>query len=299
MRPDTPAAAALRYAERGWHVLPCHHITATGCSCRRTDCSSPGKHPRTASGFREATTSSGQVRQWWRRWPGANVGIRTGAQSRLVVLDVDPDHGGVEALRSLIAQHGRLRPGLRARTGSGGWHLYYAHPGESIPNSAGRLGPGLDVRGDGGYVIAPPSNHRSGGAYIFNDEAATAPDMPDWLLHSVRRQPAPRRDAEPIRIGEAVDAWVQAAIAGEAARVRAAPEGCRNATLNRAAFSLGQIVASGLIDADTVRGALNSSALAAGLTAREINATVASGLAAGARRPRVPCRPASVLGLEP
>lgn len=290
MRPDPPAAAAWRYAERGWQVLPCHHITATGCSCRKADCSSPGKHPRTASGFREATTSPGQVRQWWRRWPGANVGIRTGAQSRLVVLDVDPDHGGVEALRSLIAQHGRLPPGLRARTGSGGWHLYFAHPGDSIPNSAGRLGPGLDVRGDGGYVIAPPSNHRSGGAYVFNDEAAPVPDMPDWLLRSVRRQPAPRRDAEPIRIGEAIDAWVQAAIAGEAARVLAAPEGARNATLNRAAFTLGQIAGAGMVDTDTIRSALTRSALATGLGDREIEATISSGMAAGSRQPRAPQR---------
>ncbi len=118
------------------------------------------------------------------------------------------------------------------------------------------------MRGDGGYLIAPPSNHRSGGAYLFNDEAAPLPDTPDWLLRSVRRQPAPRRDAEPIRIGEAIDAWVQAAVAGEAARVRAATEGARNATFNRAAFSLGQIAAAGLVDADTVRGALITSALA-------------------------------------
>jgi hypothetical protein len=299
MRSDTPAAAALRYAERGWHVLPCHHITATGCSCRRTDCSSPGKHPRTASGLREATASPAQVRQWWRRWTGANVGIRTGEQSGLVVLDVDPDHGGVDSLRSLIAQHGRLPPGLRVRTGSGGWHLYFAHPGDSIPNSAGRLGPGLDVRGDGGYVITPPSNHRSGGTYVFNDEAAPLPDMPDWLLRSVRQQPAPRRDAEPIRIGEAIDAWVQAAIAGEAARVRAAPEGARNATLNRAAFSLGQIAAAGLVDGDTIRSALSNSALAVGLAAREIEATIRSGVAAGARSPRVPVQTQPLLVQEP
>jgi hypothetical protein len=155
------------------------------------------------------------------------------------------------------------------------------------------------VRGDGGYVIAPPSNHRSGGAYVFNDEAAPVPDMPHWLLHSVRRQPAPRRDAEPIRIGEAIDAWVQAAIADEAARVRAAPEGSRNATLNRAAFSLGQIAAAGIVDAATVRSALTASALAVGLAAREIDATVASGMAAGARRPRVPCRPGLIVDLNP
>ncbi len=286
MTDDRPLAAALRYAARGWPVLPCHHITGDGCSCRRPDCSSPGKHPRTPTGFREASSSATQIRQWWRRWPHANIGIRTGAPSGLVVLDVDPGHGGVDTLRSLIKQHGPLPRGLRARTGSGGWHLYFAHPGTPVPNSAGRLGPGLDVRGDGGYVIAPPSDHRSGGTYVFNDEGATVPNMPGWLHRSVHRQMAPRRVVAPARISEFVDAWVRAAVEGEVERVRTAPEGCRNVTLNQAAFSLGQIVAMGLINGEIVRSALTDSAHAAGLDGQEVQRTVDSGLRAGERRPR-------------
>jgi hypothetical protein len=230
------------------------------------------------------------VSTWWRRWPRANVGICTGASSGLVVLDVDPDHGGVESLRSLVAEHGRLPSGLRARTGSGGWHLYFAHPGVPVRNSAGRLGPGLDVRGDGGYVIGPPSNHRSGRTYSFVDAAASIPPLPPWLAREVTRQPARPVAGEPINLGEVVDAWVRAAVLDEAARVRDAPEGRRNATLNRAAFNLGQIAATGIVDADTVQMVLTDSALGAGLGPREINATIQSGMQAGLRRPRGPRR---------
>jgi len=284
---DSVPRAALRYAERGWHVLPCHHVTPTGCSCRRTDCASPGKHPRTRIGLHEASTDPHQVQSWWDRWPAANIAIRTGQDSNLVVLDVDPDHGGIDTLRTLVADHGALPTGLRARTGSGGWHLYFTHPGGHVPNSVGRLGAGLDIRADSGYVIAPPSNHRSGRTYVFNDEQAPIPHMPAWLLQSARPKPVPRRDHEPIRIGDAVDAWVRAAIEREANDVRNAPEGCRNTTLNRAAFNLGQLAAAGLADPDTIRRALTTSALTAGLTEHEIAVTIRSGMAAGGRSPRL------------
>ena len=282
--------AALGYASRGWAVLPCHHITGSGCSCHHADCSSPGKHPRTRTGLHEATTDTDRIGAWWRRWPHANVGINTGRASGLVVLDVDPDHGGITTLRKLVAERGRLPSGLRARTGSGGWHLYFAHPGGTVPNSAGRLGPGLDIRGDGGYVIAPPSNHRAGGTYSFIGAAAPIPAMPGWLHDQVRPPSTPRTANDPIHVGEAIDAWVRAAILDEAARVRHAPEGRRNATLNRAAFSLGQIVATGIIDADTVRLVLSDSAFTVGLGQREIDATIRSGLTAGLQQPRGPSR---------
>lgn len=290
---------ALGYAARGWAVLPCHHVTGGGCSCGRADCSSPGKHPRTRTGLHEATTDTNLVGAWWRRWPHANVGINTGKASGLVVLDVDPDHGGITTLRTLVADHGRLPSGLRARTGSGGWHLYFAHPGGTVPNSAGRLGPGLDIRGDGGYVIAPPSNHRSGGTYSFIDAGSPIPAMPNWLHDRVCRPPALSATHDPIHLGEAISAWVRAAILDEAARVRQAPDGRRNATLNRAAFSLGQIVATGIVDADTVRQALSDSALTAGLGQREIDATIRSGLTAGLQQPRGPSRRTSTPGAEP
>src|SRR5207248_3906466 len=114
-----------------------------------------------------ATTNPAEASSWWRRWPEANVGVRTGAVSGLVVIDVDARHGGAASLGHLLRRFGALPPGPRVRTG-GGMHLYFRHPGESIANDVGRrLGPGIDVRGDGGYVIAPPSRHASGARYAW------------------------------------------------------------------------------------------------------------------------------------
>ncbi|MHB1139918.1 MAG: bifunctional DNA primase/polymerase, partial [Microthrixaceae bacterium] len=108
MSSGTPGAAALEYARQGRPVFPCHTPTHGGCSCHRSACSSPGKHPRTPNGLRDASTDPQVVAAWWRRWPDANVGVMTGRQSGLVVVDVDPDHGGIDSMRQLVAEHGPL-----------------------------------------------------------------------------------------------------------------------------------------------------------------------------------------------
>ena len=288
---DTPRSAALSYAAQGWPVFPCHSIAARGCSCCQPDCSSPGKHPRIARGLHAASTNRETVERWWRRWPSANVAVRTGIQSGLVVIDIDPQHGGSGTMRSLIANHSPLERGPVVRTGAGGWHLLFAHPGEPVRNSAGtRLGAGIDVRGDGGYVIAPPSRHASGNVYRWNTPPEHLPRLPNWLL-GMLRTPERRRSPEirePIRIDDALSAWARVALNGEADRVRAAPNGSRNSTLNRAAFSLGQIVGAGVLDASTVEHVLTHGAIATGLGEREALLTIRSGLRAGLQHPREP-----------
>src|SRR5687767_11604160 len=154
--PLTPLAAAQTLAWRGWPVLPCHQPAAGGCSCRDPDCASPAKHPRITHGLRDATTDPALIEVWWRQWPAAHPAIRTGTRrdgAGVVVLDIDPGHGGTASLAKLVATFGPLPETLEVATGGGGSHLYFAHPGGQVPNSAGRLGPGLDVRGDGGYVL--------------------------------------------------------------------------------------------------------------------------------------------------
>ena len=194
-------------------------------------------------------------------------------------------------MRALIASHAALPRGAVVRTGSGGWHLLFAHPGEPVRNSAGtRLGPGIDVRGDGGYVIAPPSRHASGNLYRWNTPPDELPRLPGWLL-GLMRAPGRVRSSEmrdPIRLDEALSAWARVALDGEADRVRSAPNGSRNSTLNRAAFSLGQIVGAGVLDASTVEQVLGDSALASGLGEREAFLTIRSGLRAGLDHPRGP-----------
>ena len=152
--------AAQSYAERfGWLVFPLHEMTATGdCSCGHADCS-PAKHPRTLNGLRDATTDPATIQDWWSRWPTANIGIRTGKESGLFVLDIDL--GGEDALQHLQEDIGPFPDTVEQHTGSGGRHLLFNHPGEEIRNSAGRLGRGLDVRCDGGYFVAACSGEPS------------------------------------------------------------------------------------------------------------------------------------------
>ena len=282
-----PLDAALIYARRGWPVFPCQSpSSAGGCSCHHEDCASPAKHPRIQGGLRAATTNEAQVLQWWGRWPDANVAIRTGAVSGLVVVDVDPDHGGDDSLEQILDRFGQLPDGRLVRTGSGGRHFYFAHPGGLVRNDTGRLlGPGLDIRGDGGYVIAPPSRHASGGSYVLEAGGQFTPKLPGWLIDLLRRPPLPKRNpATPNGQLTNPDRWTRAAVEGELHRLRSATVGTRNDTLNRIAFRLGQIVRMGRLDEPTAECLLLDGALEIGLGEREASATVHSGLQAGGRR---------------
>ena len=203
--------AALNYARRGWLVIPLHSPTARGCSCGRADCQSVGKHPRTRNGSKDGSRDLATIREWWERWPDANVGITTGEASGLLVLDVD----GAQGEQSLIdlAQRGLILPDTyTVRTGSGGQHLYFVWPeGADVRNSARKIAHGLDVRGVGGLVAAPPSLHKSGRRYEVNESATDAVPCPEWLLSLIRetqgpqaQQSAPAAGAvasEPIRAG--------------------------------------------------------------------------------------------------
>lgn len=160
-------AAALAYAQRlGWPVFPCYHITEVGvCSCGKLDCEDAGKHPRIKRGFLAAALDADPLRQWWTQWPEANIGIPTGEASGFDVLDVDPRHGGEESLAELEAKQGRLPATIEAISGGGGRHVLFKHR-EGVRNATGFL-PGLDVRGEGGYVLVAPSNHHSGRQYAW------------------------------------------------------------------------------------------------------------------------------------
>lgn len=283
--------AAIIYARRGWAVLACHDpVRAGDCSCGRPACASPAKHPRTRRGLHEATTDQAAIGAWWRRWPNANVAVRTGAASQLVVVDIDPGHGGEESLTALLATHGPLPDTLAVHTGGGGRHLYFAHPGGTVRNSAGALGPGLDVRGDGGYILAPPSRHVTGDAYRWVTAGRPTP-LPAWLLDIFERQapdPAPPRQAPLHDLAAPTTGWAREALAGELARIRHSEPGRRNNDLNRAAFALGQLVGAGHLDAGLVHDLLVDAGLATGLEDHEVAATVRSGLGAGSRHPRHP-----------
>jgi hypothetical protein len=185
-------AAALRYAAKGWHVFPCWWPTANGCACGKgEECERKAKHPigrAVLTGLLEATTDPTIIRSWWIQYPLANVAIRCGAESGIIVLDVDAYKTGLDSLDALEAKNGKLPYSIRARTGSGGGsvHILFQHPrdGSRISsNSSGKLGPGLDIKADGGYIIVAPSMHASGGTYEWVDEDdSTLEPAPAWLL---------------------------------------------------------------------------------------------------------------------
>lgn len=182
---DNPLAqSALWYASRNLRTVPLYGPTADGrCDCRKPDCKSPAKHPRTEHGLLDATLDRQKIIDWWTRWPRANIGIVTGRVSNLVVIDVDPRHGGTDTLERLLAEHGDYPPTREARTGGGGWHLYFTAPTEPIASGNGALGPGVDLKAEGGYVVAPPSIHISGGRYEWADPASeiVCAPLPDWV----------------------------------------------------------------------------------------------------------------------
>lgn len=200
--------AALGYAARGWRTLPVS-----------------GKIPTLKDWPSAASTDPDTIRGWWAQQPAANVGIATGKQSDLFVLDVDPDKGGEDTLLKLEAQYGEVPRTIEVITGGGGRHFYFQHPGVSIGNSAGKLGPGLDIRTDGGQVVAPPSVHPETGRH-YEWDAAHHPDdvplapVPQWLLDKLAV--TTKRAASP-KSGEAI------------------PEGQRNEGLTREAGRLRHI----------------------------------------------------------
>jgi len=207
-------------------VFPCHKVGPDGhCSCwRGPQCEDTGKHPRwerdtLEHGHKNATTVERLIRRWWGKWPDANV-----AASVLpgeMVLDVDPQNGGFESLRTLEAEYGPIPVSVMARSGSGGRHYYLKlPPGAEIKNdTTGKdLGPGIDVKANG-YVLLPPSRTDKGAYSWVSGQLGTTPlvDAPEWLIERLRERPkairgegenSPRRpvqaalDNSPIPDGE-------------------------------------------------------------------------------------------------
>lgn len=219
------AIAALWYAENGLPVFPlAWRPKGGGCSCGRADCSAKGKHPMIPGGFHSATKDPAIIKSWWAAWPDANIGLPTGPVSGLWVLDIDPKHGGDETLDNLILEYGRFTDAAAVQiTGGGGKHLAFKWTGAPIRNSAGKIGPGIDVRGEGGYIVVSPSLHSSGRRYIWDGIGNTKGLLhltaaPAWLVELVMdRAPAKVSHGQP-----------EAPI----------PEGQRNPTLTREAGAM-------------------------------------------------------------
>ena len=183
-------AAAQNYRSRGWHVIQLHSINPAGtCTCGRQTCGkSSGKHPINSAWQKSVSPSGPDIHAMWEDRPDANVGIATGPSSALWVLDIDPDGGGMESMRDLVAKHGPLPETFAVKTGSGGYHYYFKLE-VGLRNSQGRIGKGIDVRAEGGQVVAPPSVSGIGVYTVLRD--APLAHAPEWLLELARK---PERD---------------------------------------------------------------------------------------------------------
>lgn len=192
---------AIDYIRRGWPVLPVHWCRFTGagmqCSCWKDGCNRAGKHPMTPNGLNDATFDEVLASKWFDvPYHAPNVGIRTGLAgegSGFIALDIDPKHDGHDTLAELVAEHGPLPPTPTTRTGSGGAHHLFEHPGKgTVIKNHTSLFKGIDVRGDNGYIVVPPSRHKSGGEYIWEPgltpcDVPLAP-IPYWLLAAMEER---------------------------------------------------------------------------------------------------------------
>lgn len=255
-----------------------------------------GKSPAipTWAPYQAAAADVETIMQWWTDNPHANIAVATGEVSNVLVLDVDGEQGR-ETLARLEAAHGPLPRTWRSKTGKG-FHVWFEYPaGQTIGTSVGKLGSGLDTRGHGGYVVAPGSIHENGTTYTWKASPATtalAP-CPEWLVRLLDPPPPPPRQT-PARLlndNRSKTTYARRAIEGEVYAVMNALEGQRNDTLNRAAYSLSQLVAGGSLSETDVKAALLKAAITSGLTAEEAERTIRSGFEAGILHPRAAPEP--------
>jgi len=281
--------AALRYISDNIPVFPVSRVD---------------KHPLCPNGFHDASIDEGQIRAWWQIWPRAMIGIVSGWRSGLWILDVDVNASkgvnGHETMARLQIKYGPLPLTLCSITPRGGKHYLWRWTGTNIRNSVEEIGPGLDVRGAGGYFVAPPSVRADGAAYRWEDATTAIVEAPAWLSElalaassdSAVRRPVLDLNAingSPRKSSSARDyVWARAALQRECDVLNT------NAALNVAAFNLGQIVAGGELTEQEVIDALIAGAEACGLIVEygepSVINTINSGLRAGMKQPRQrPC----------
>jgi hypothetical protein len=280
------APAAQKYAALGWCVLPLWSIawnpadplTPPACTCPRgAACASPGKHPRLAHGVLEASANALTITEWWARWPDANVGLATGPRSGIYVVDLD----GPAAIAAYEALG--FPAGWQSRTGSGMHHVYALR--DSLPNSAGKIAAGIDTRGDGGYIVAPPSLHYSLKRYQWVDRPGEAPPaLPDVIRAAVTPAMSTPTRAPTVRFGQST-AYAKGVLRHALERLSAAPEGARNEQLVREAFLLGQWIGGGELDPSGIAAALEA-AHPRPCDEKKVRSTIQRSLVDGAQHPR-------------
>ena len=235
--------------------------------------------------YQERRVEPDELTGWIERYSAGNIAVVTGRISGIVVLDIDDE----DASNPVITRHGGLPDSPEVQTARGR-HIYFKHPGVRCSNSAHKIAPGMDFRGDGGYVVAPPSVHESGVPYVWSKHPDQIPfaELPDWLREEVcevQRDPK-KQIVFPPTLADSTTSYGAVALRREADAVRNAKHGERNDRLNKAAFSCGQLVGGHELSRTEVEYELMEASVSAGLTETEARATLLSAIDAGMRHPR-------------
>lgn len=244
----TQLDVALSYIGSGIPVFPCRPAEEMDSN---TGEFLKAKTPYPSNGLKSATLNERIVREWWKRTPAAMIGVPTGARSRFFVLDLDVKPGvgdGHEWLDQMEAEHGALPETAKSKTMNGGTHIFFTFV-EGIRNR-GNLGIAVDIRGDGGYIIAPGSIASDGRSYTWIDAEALPPiaDAPQWLLDLVTPPARPAHQAGEFTYTPTDHApYVNAAVEAEMTKLANTGPGGRGYQLNASAFSLGQLVGAGVL----------------------------------------------------
>ena len=264
-RPSPLGRAALVLIDAGFYVFP---VTPR-----------EKKPPLTEHGCLDASVSTPQVEAWWRRWPEANIGIACGP-SRLLIVDLDGN--AALSVWSAFEETFGGTPTLTSETGDWGWHLLFSDEAGEGRNTAGLLGPGIDTRGPGGYIIAPPSIHPNGRRYRWMGERRQIAAAPDWMLKLLHPAPA-RVETERFPQGHS-------SILGHA-RLEAATQklgeqqpGNRHTCLYWASCLAGELIAAGSVSEDHARWLLTRAVAKNGLAGEDpadVLRTIADGFARG------------------
>ncbi|TWF49636.1 bifunctional DNA primase/polymerase [Neorhizobium alkalisoli] len=289
----TAQQTAIAFAEQGWPCFPCRHEAEDVYDPHTGELEERGpKTPLTANGVHGAYKKPEVVERAWGRYPSAMIGLPTGSPTGFFVLDIDAKPGaanGFDWLAAMEAEHGPLPETARVTTPNGGMHVYFRHD-DGVRNR-GALGAGVDIRGEGGYVIGAGSAMGDGRRYDWADDVREIAEAPAWLLDLVKPKKIEAGSTYLPTAAGTYSAYVDAAVERELADLARAPMGNRNNSLNDAAFNLGQWVGGGHVSESDARAWLQDVARGWGRDWARCVKTIENGLKAGILSPRHPPEP--------
>lgn len=284
---QTPLELAQHYVAQGWPVFPCRSHAEENVDQATGEVITLGeKTPLTPNGFKGATRFPRIIERWWSDWPDAAVGLPTGEKTGFFALDIDNKPGGANGfdwLTEMEAEHGPMPDTARVTSPNGGLHIYFKYVVGT--RNRGALGAGVDIRSEGGYVLAAGSTMANGRSYKWETDTREIADAPAWLLDLLLPKSAPAHTQYSLSAATN-NAYVDAAVDRELADLAGAPMGTRNNALNDAAFSIGTIVGAGALSEAEARALLQDVARGWGRDWSRCCKTIENGLKAGIQNPR-------------